>query len=440
MSGATADAKLNVRCEVIDASIVRRTAPAVVFAAVTACGLSPGTASANGDSPSATPASSEIAAAWQQRERRAERFRAEWIHERTYTKFWANCHVPFARDEYVTLRFNASRLVVDGDRLRFDSGAVDECGVELRLDDDPVYDHHGRGAHDDAQRVFRDDRIRYDGGRPRVDPREPAAGPWPRNLRPFTTVFDGRRNLQYLPADHGSEPEAYWFSGRTNRFQTSLHYLPLILAVRPSWLGVSPEDCRIEPVREAIQGRECCVLVARSGQRREFWLDPERDFIVLSYREDCNVLGARMQNRIDIQYRQDATGLWLPDAWTTAFFDNHGLMEQHAPATVLTATTNAKISGDAFATELPRGTWVYDEESGEHHIIGTDGTRQPIAAAELREGLTHAQLIARESWLAQAGRAIRSAWRQTWSRFVLFLMLFGGASLWMQRRRECHSS
>ena len=376
-----------------------------------------------------------VCAAWKLREARAARFRAEWIHERTYTKYWANCHVPFARDEYVTLRFEPSRLTLDGERLRFDSGAVDDSG-EVLLETGLRLDAFGGRAHDDARRVFRDDRIRYDAGRPRVDPREPAPTDWPRNLRPFTTIFDGRRSFQFLPGDHGREPEAYWFADEGNRFASSLHYLALILSVRPSWLGVSPATCRIESASEPIQGRECCVLVDETGLRREFWCDAVRDFVVLSYREECDVLGARMKNRIDISYIEDESGNWLPSAWTSVFFDNHGLMEQYAPATVIVATTGPELDDETFAVEPPAGTWVYDETTAKHHIVGAGGGPQPISAAELNEGLTHADLIARQTWTGRAGRAVRGAWRRAWLRFAVFLTLFGAVSGWLQRRRS----
>ena len=381
-----------------------------------------------------TPTAESVLASWNARESSADRFQAEWIHERTYTKYWANCHVPFARDEYVTLRFGPSRLTLDGERVRFDSGSVDDSG-EVLLEKGQRLDLIGGRAHDDARRVFRDDRIRYDAGRPRVDPREPAPTDWPRNLRPFTTIFDGRRNSQFLPADHGREPEAYWFADVGNRFASSLHYLPLILAVRPSWLGVSPATCRIESATEPIQGRECCVLVDETGLRREFWCDSERDYVVLSYREECDVLGARMNNRIDISYSEDEHGNWLPSAWTSVFFDNHGLMEQYAPATVIVATTGPEIDDETFAVEPPAGTWVYDETIAEHHIVGVSGKPQPIAVSELREGLTHADLIARETWTGRTGRAVKDAWKQAWLRFAVFLTLFGAMSAWLQRRK-----
>lgn len=104
-----------------------------------------------------------VLAVCDRREQQASMFRATWQHERTYTKYWANCHVPSARDEYVTLWFGESELVLDGDRLRFDSGAVDSSGDVMEREGAPAVDQFGRGAHDDARRVFRDDRVRDKG-------------------------------------------------------------------------------------------------------------------------------------------------------------------------------------------------------------------------------------------------------------------------------------
>jgi len=361
-----------------------------------------------------------VFAAWSERENAVRSFRATWIHDRTYTKYWANCHVPATRDEYVTLRFGESVLTLDGDRLRFDSGAVDDSGNVLQFHGPVLVDEFGRGAHDDARRVFRDDRIRYDGGRPRVDPRDSPPPNWPRNLRAFTTVIHGTQSWQFLPAERGEYPEAYLFAGSAERLRDSLHYLPLIASARPSWLGMSAARCRIDAMSTEFRGRECCVLVDGTGLRREFWLDVDRDHVPLSIRIECDVLGARMTNRIDIEYFQDADDRWLPSGWTTVFLDNYGLMEQYAPATVIEATANPKINGEDFSAEFPVGTWVYDESTHEHAVVAAEGASVPISESELRQGLTHAELAARGTWRGAMGAAARST-RQSWSVRLVFI-------------------
>jgi hypothetical protein len=376
----------------------------------------------------------QVLAVWSRREAGLRSFRGSWIHERTYTKFWAHCHVPSARDEYVTLRFDESVLTLDGYRLRFDSGRVDSSGDAIEFASRQTLDLQGRLAHDDASRAFRDDRIRYDGGRPRVDPREPETTTWPRNLRAFTLCSAGESNWQFLPAERGEYPEAYIFAGATNGERDSLHLLPLIAYLRPSWLGLLPSMCRIDAAVQLFDGRECRVLVDDSGLRREFWLDGERDFAPVSLRMECDVLGARMRNRIDVEYYRNADGHWLPSGWTTVFYDNYGLMEHYSAATVIDAAANPAVSGQEFEPTFPVGTWVYDEPSKTHAIVTAGGNREPITESELRTGMSYAELAARGTWRGKAGAIVKVLRQWPVVPLVVMLLLAGAAAGWLRRR------
>lgn len=334
----------------------------------------------------------DIVSTWHDRQERMSQVHVSWTQERTYTKFWANCHVPRAREAYVTLRIGESRLVLSGDRLRFDSGTVDSSGDTIEFDGSRHVDELGRVQHNDARRVFRNNRLRYDQGRRRVDPRDPAPVDWPRNLRAFTTVFDGEQNTQFLPAERGQYPEVYVFADSSNRFHRSLYYLPFILTLRAGWLNIDPDSCWIKEKRELIGDRECCVMV-ESGGGRQFWVDVERNCLVLKYVENWDGLGARMKNQFDIDYAQDTTGQWLPVAWSTVFLDNHGLMEHYARSIVVSADFEQPIAGDEFHVRSPVGTWTFDEATGEHTLTVAAGTVRRISEQDLHNGLTYNGLM-----------------------------------------------
>lgn len=351
------------------------------------------------------PRLQEIATVWSRREAKAALLTATWISERTYTKFWANCHVPLTREEYVTLRFRSSAFSLDGAKLRFDSGEVDSSGDAIQFDATRHEDELGRIHHDTARRVFQDDRLRYDKGRKRVDPRKPLPSDWPRNLRSFTTIFDGQRNIQFLPEERGEYPEGYVFKPTQNLFRESLYFRPFVLAFRSSWLNSSPAKWQLKDKPELISGHQCLVLVDSTSLRREYWLDPERDMIVRRFIEDCDVLGVRMKNRFDIQYSQAPDGTWIPSSWTTVFIDNHGLMEQYAATTVINAWLNKKLDEDVFHVDFPPKTWVYDEAVDSHYLVQSKQKPKAITRAELESGLTYADLSGSSS-LFRFGRRI----------------------------------
>lgn len=378
----------------------------------------------------------EILQEWKKRQIHIRTVSFEWIQERTYTQYWANCHVPDARHEYLTLRFKPSRLILNKDKLRFDAGAVDSSGDVIEFDGSRQIDELGRVQHDDARRIFRDDRIRYDRGRKRVDPRSPSEPDWPRNLRTFSLIFDGTQNLQFLPTERGSYPEGYIFQESLNRFKDSLYFRPLVLTFRPFWLNPDAKQFSISEKKENINGHQCLVLIDHSGLGRKFWVDPDREYLVCRYQENCNILGARMQTQIEITYSISKSKEWLPSAWKTIFLDNHGLLEQYCLASITKSETNSSIAEDLFKLDFPAETWVYDENSREHWISHKNGHPRIVTSDELNRGATYHQLVTTKSNQANLKQSLNRLLDSIWIKFLSVALLLLLGTYWIWRRKK----
>jgi hypothetical protein len=378
----------------------------------------------------------KIIATWAARQERVQSARLTWDQERTYTKYWVHCNVPMAREEYITLRVPDSRLCLQHDKLRFDAGQVGSDGDRLMSAVDHLQPGNLADFHKQAVRIFRNDRIRYDDGRPHADPRSPAETSWPRNVRSFTTAYDGETNWQFLSAERGLYPEAYIYRDTNNRFIESLYYRAIMIALRPMKLNIHPENLSLNEDRVHLNGRECLIVYDRWGLGREFWVDPSREFIVVRYIENCDVMGARMKTQIDISYQAHDEVGWIPSGWRTIFYDNHGLMEQYAPTIVTDYSINESVSPENFQPSFPAGTWVFDESIRDGYLVRASGGKRIVTADELQRGVNYVDLVQTDSGMARSRSAAWSLMGTSWRQGAAMVLLLAGLLFVVRRRLQ----
>jgi hypothetical protein len=125
-----------------------------------------------------------------------------------------------------------------------------------------------------------------------------------------------------------------------------------------AWLAVCPWDARftrLDPARLRVIARETklgganCVMVLADWMTY-YWLDRDRDFIVLRKQEVGNGVDG---TRADFSYRADASFGWLPTAWhMTRLGAEYNLGTVHDDV-VQEVIVNRPIHASTFAVEFP---------------------------------------------------------------------------------------
>jgi hypothetical protein len=193
-------------------------------------------------------------------------------------------------------------------------------------------------------------------------------------------------------------------------------------------LNISPSQFRFKPDRQRFCDHDCLVVMIDGSLPRELWLDPKRDFVPICYVEECDVMGVRMKNRINIQYAQSTDGTWIPSAWNTIFFDNEGLTEQYAATTVTNFAFNTSKANE-FDFQFPPNTWVYDERTDEHSIVLPTGLIAPISRDELQSEMTYLQLWRKGTWIGRAFNFTIGPYRTVIARPLAFIAALSIATI-----------
>jgi hypothetical protein len=141
------------------------------------------------------------------------------------------------------------------------------------------------------------------------------------------SAYDGRDSRIWTKGDDKrsssvlTQPTPYAF------LRDYVHMLPVILAMQPlsPVLDFSVKDCVILPDRKLVDGVSCIGLkdMRNAIITRIYWLDPDRDFIVLRYESQ---VGGKPSIIQDVNFSQDKAIGWIPDKWTMKYWTDDGAL------------------------------------------------------------------------------------------------------------------
>jgi hypothetical protein len=185
-------------------------------------------------------------------------------------------------------------------------------------------------------------------------------------------------------------------------FVLSPQVRPLLLYMRPFEFENSRwEDWKIANSTTIADGRKCLTLERSHGANRErFYVDPERDYVVVRI-ENTSVNQVIFKE--DISYKADKDFGWVPLTWSSTMYKRaNGDVREATRGILLEYGFNKEIPAKEFDLELPEGTEVQDDRSGERYIVTKAKSKRLITADELRHKITYDQLLNSKS--GEAGR------------------------------------
>ncbi|WP_157604977.1 hypothetical protein [Schlesneria paludicola] len=181
-----------------------------------------------------------------------------------------------------------------------------------------------------------------------------------------------------------------------------------ILAFRPfSPYGIDCDfdRCEVLPKRAWVDGVPCLILEERteshnSSFMRRFWVDPQREFLILKTTTTKNRL---LREQVDIKYAVTEAKEWLPSSWTAVsrpqpansntyryFSDNDQLFEV-ASATVVDCKLN-ETSGPIQVTDFRKNAIVFDQKDREWFQQVAPARRRKLTPGEV-EAITFGERL-----------------------------------------------
>ncbi len=214
------------------------------------------------------------------------------------------------------------------------------------------------------------------------------------------------------------------------------HDLPILLTYRgcdPTTCGWNLRDFSLDPHKVAVVDGHKCVFLNRSFQSQTndtFWVDPQRDFIVL------RVVSSRpgKTTTVDISYREDPSHGWVPSTWqSVAVGAISGRLFQQSNATITAWEINVDIAPSTFQLYFPTDTVV--REGDDTYLVRRDGGRRRITDAEIRRGASYDEMLNTESGQAAIpGNA--SDFAGNWILVVAISLPLAISVLFLLRRRR----
>ncbi len=295
------------------------------------------------------PSVGAIAKAWQDRQDRIRSFRFSSTHRETVAKgaksrLWALFgdkraleQMGISLDQIVpptdtTFEFSAS-LLVDGNKIKFS---------------------HDRSQWSSKAKTF--------------------------VPQPEVSVVDGNvgKHLFSEGSPYTAVPSATVHG--TSRIEPTRTLTPFFMTFRPMILGpFKISEFSLTGRRDVIDGKRCLELQRNKGDSiRRLWVDPSRGFLII---RSVNTRNERVRSRGNYEYRQHASGEWVPSQWDLVTFGNDGSFQESVRASVNSYSLNESIEPAQFELEFPKGTHVVSEAKGggrELYIVGPAGSKLSV--------------------------------------------------------------
>lgn len=170
---------------------------------------------------------------------------------------------------------------------------------------------------------------------------------------------------------------------------------PLLLAYRPlspDLGGVDPTKLSVSADQGVISGRVCALITQqrpRSGARRTFWVDPERDYAIVRWIDTSD---RRVVATFDISYQHNDADGWFPCEWSAVMPDSSGKTAIQFIAHVSRHEINQPIALREFQIEFPAGAMVVDYGAKSTFLVRNGGEKRFISPRERAAGIPIEQL------------------------------------------------
>jgi hypothetical protein len=180
-----------------------------------------------------------------------------------------------------------------------------------------------------------------------------------------TTVLDGKRKTQ-VEIGWKSAPQGL-ITSDTDYFEVKgQNCRPMTRAFRslsPTMRSFRVETLKPSRVKSVIGGRTCeqFILHGVDGYHSDYWLDPNRDWVVVReahrFSDGITVL--------DNEYEADPTCGWIPKAWEFRDTAKSGPPVCVSKFTMVSYRLNLSVPDDTFQVTFPAGTEVIDSSTGQ---------------------------------------------------------------------------
>jgi len=176
-------------------------------------------------------------------------------------------------------------------------------------------------------------------------------------LREFISTYDGVSSRMMSSGESGKSGAILDEPRNTSMTENSLR--PLLYFVRP----FAAEHGLLE--RESLQviqpAPDSGLVSVHANGGRQFVVDPDRDFIILSYSQTSEATGSVLQ-QAELEYREHSRLGWVPTAWTLTLYSQRDSRKpaQLTSATVTKITAGDRLDASRFRINFPSSTHVYD--------------------------------------------------------------------------------
>jgi len=317
-----------------------------------------------------TPSMEQVRRAWQARQDRVRTARIAWTEKRFVA---ARSKWP-RRDGKAPGRLKDGEWLPERDLTFESTGEIALSGKMLR------YVHEGAYWHDSFGELLQ---------------------------KKYVATFDAETAQSHFthtpPRVHGLRPLG--FIDPDPRHPNTRYYMlkPVLMTFR----ACDPDTGGVDPAKYAVSAKTAfidqalCVGVTWTGKRRDqttFWVDPQRDFLVLR----IAILdgSAHPVATTDISYQRDALHGWVPSGWKWVYHGGFSSVREQAAAKVTRCEINVDIPRSEFQIDYPPGTLVRNLKTKEDYIVRPDYGKRPITKAEIARGATYEEYLSTESGMA----------------------------------------
>ena len=122
------------------------------------------------------------------------------------------------------------------------------------------------------------------------------------------------------------------------------------------------------------------TLVVAANAHRRFVVDPNRNFIIISWEQDHPTFGGILF-KAEIKYRKDEKLGWIPARWTLTCFSprNPDAVECVHTGAIQHVEAGVKYPKQLFHIEFPVGARVYDHHTGKESIVPANGSKRDVS-------------------------------------------------------------
>jgi hypothetical protein len=221
----------------------------------------------------------------------------------------------------------------------------------------------------------------------------------------YVSVFNDTESKSYFGNAYGEHRLGFIHKPEQGRIDAKNDYLePVMRHFRPlhaSMGRLSASNCSIRRQRGEIDNRQCVIMEQKSAAMTEsFWLDIDRDFIILRIQRQIGSGIGLVQ--LDISYALDKIHGWVPSGWR-GFWKSSGengktmTLQESFVAKVSHYEIGIPLDPEEFEFSFPTGTFVEDQRSGQAYILREGNEKRWIAQDERRHEVSYADLVNSES-------------------------------------------